>query len=60
MKRTLLISLVLLLVTTAAYPQKVTTILGDAWVGIVVTADETTREIKLRFRFPKASRTAVR
>ena len=52
MKRTLLISLVLLLVTTAAYPQKVTTILGDAWVGIVVTADETTREIKLRHPDP--------
>jgi hypothetical protein len=48
MKRTLLISLVLLLSTTAAYAQKVTTILGDAWVGIVVTADASTREIKLR------------
>lgn len=54
MKRTLLISLVVVLSTTAAYAQKVTTILGDAWVGVVVTADTTTREIKLRH--PDASK----
>lgn len=48
MKRTLLLSLVLFLSTTAAYAQKKSTVFGDAWVGVVVTADETTREIKLR------------
>ena len=55
MKRTLLISLFLCLSTIPAYAQKVTTMLGDAWVGIVVTRDETTREIKLRH--PDASKT---
>ena len=47
MKR-LLISLLVFVFSIPAHAQKVTTILGDAWVGIVVTADETTREIKLR------------
>src|ERR1700752_2057313 len=52
MKKPLLISLILFFSTAAAHAQKVTTILGDAWVGIVVTADETTREIKLRHPDP--------
>ena len=47
MKQTLLI-LILFALTIPAHAQKTTTILGDAWVGIVVTADETTREITLR------------
>lgn len=47
-RKTLLISLLFFLFTGAAHAQKVTTIAGDAWVGIVVTANETTREITLR------------
>jgi hypothetical protein len=47
MKQTVLI-LLLLSLNTATYAQKRTTIAGDAWVGIVVTANETTREITLR------------
>ena len=48
MKRTLLTSLILLLFANLTYAQKVSTIMGDAWTGIVVTANETTREITLR------------
>lgn len=59
MKRTLPIALVVLFSTTAAHAQKITTILGDAWVGIVVTADKTTREIKLRHPDPAKNETFV-
>lgn len=54
MKQTLLILLLVLVSINLAHAQKRTTILGDAWVGIVVSADETTREIKLRH--PDASK----
>lgn len=48
MKRSLLIFLIVFAFPLHAFAQKRTTILGDAWVGIVVTANETTREITLR------------
>jgi hypothetical protein len=49
LKRTLTIRLVcvLLLGATCAYAQKAKTIMGDAWNGVVESADESTREIKL-------------
>lgn len=39
--------LLTLLLNTIAYAQKEKTIMGDAWKGVVESADETTREIKI-------------
>ena len=39
--------LAVLLLTSVAVAQKKTTIIGDAWVGIVESTDEATREIKI-------------
>jgi hypothetical protein len=39
--------LAVLLLATVAVAQKKTTIIGDAWVGIVESTDEATREIKI-------------
>src|SRR6185295_10258329 len=47
MKQTLSTLLSLLLLTTFALAQKKTTILGDAWTGVVESTDEATREIRL-------------
>ncbi len=49
LKRTLAIRVVcvLLLGASCAYAQKAKTIMGDAWNGVVESADESTREIKL-------------
>ncbi len=47
MKRLTLIILLLSL-TTSVFAQKKTTIIGDAWVGVVESANETTREITVR------------
>ena len=44
----LLIGLFVLVLPTIVHTQKRSTILGDAWIGIVVNANESTREITLR------------
>ena len=47
MRQTLLTILSVFLLTTAVYTQKKSTLFGDAWIGVVESADEATREIKL-------------
>jgi hypothetical protein len=47
MKQTLLTLLSLLLLSSFAVAQKKTTILGDAWTGVVESTDEATREIRI-------------
>jgi len=44
----LFIGLFVLILPTIVHPQKRSTILGDTWIGIVVNANESTREITLR------------
>jgi hypothetical protein len=47
MKYALLTLLSILLFTSVVCAQKKSTVIGDAWVGIVESATEATREIKL-------------
>jgi hypothetical protein len=44
----LLAGLIVAVLASLVFAQKRTTILGDAWIGEVVTANDTTREITLR------------
>ena len=47
MRKPLLIIVATLLLNTFVYAQKATTIMGDAWKGLVESSDEATREIKI-------------
>ncbi len=47
MKRLLLTALLISLFTTSVLSQKQTTIIGDAWTGVVESANEATREITI-------------
>ena len=47
MRRALLIILAISLISAVGLAQKAKTIMGDSWKGVVESADETTREIKI-------------
>jgi len=47
MRRLLIASLLIYCVTAFAFAQKQTTIMGDAWMGVVESTNEATREIKI-------------
>jgi hypothetical protein len=47
MKRLLLTALIISLFNLSVFAQKQTTIIGDAWTGVVESADDTTREITI-------------
>lgn len=49
MNRTLAVAAAALIIFGLAAAQKRTTVLGDAWTGRVVTADDSTREITIQF-----------
>lgn len=49
MKRILTFSFVTLILCNLAFAQKKTTILGDAWTGEVVAADDSSREITIKY-----------
>ncbi|HEX2270250.1 MAG TPA: hypothetical protein VHH35_11970 [Pyrinomonadaceae bacterium] len=47
MKRLLLAGLLISLFTVSVFTQKQSTLFGDAWIGVVESANETTREITM-------------
>lgn len=47
MRKTLLAVLLVSILSNPVFPQKRTTIIGDAWVGVVVSTNDATREITL-------------
>jgi hypothetical protein len=49
MGRKLLVALILFICASSVFAQKKATIFGDTWTGEVVAANETTREITLRY-----------
>ena len=49
MKRILITSFITLIIFNLVFAQKRSTILGDAWTGEVVTTDDSTREITIKF-----------
>ncbi len=59
MRKTLLAGLLFSILSNPVYPQKRTTLVGDAWVGVVVSTNEATREIKLSHPDKNKSETFV-
>ena len=47
MRQSLLIGLSVFLLTTVVNAQKATTVMGDAWTGVVESSDDATREVKI-------------
>lgn len=57
MKRILIVTIVNLSFFSLAFAQKVTTVLGDSWTGEVVSTNDTTREIIIKFESKGKSET---
>lgn len=47
MRQSLLIGLSVFLLTTVVNAQKATTVMGEAWTGVVESSDDATREVKI-------------